>query len=190
MQDFYFGTPVVLLNTLMPDGRTNITPISSSWALGTTYVLGLGTANQGTANLMRSGEAVINIPDASLAANIERIAPTTGAVTVPSAKADRYCYEGDKWSVGGFTPARSLHVGPARISECPVQIEARLTDVVTVQEGAVAAHLRVLHTHAHRTLVIPGTHYIDLDRWRPLYYTFRHYYAQGDRVAVSFKAEQ
>lgn len=187
---FYFGTPVVLLTTLMPDGRSNITPISSAWALGSTYVVGLAADNQGTANLERTRDAVINLPDATLAADIERIAPTTGTEEVPAHKAARYRHEPDKWALGGFTPLPSTLVRPARISQCPVQIETEVTDIVKVQPGAVAVHLRVLETHVHERLVLPGTQHIDLDRWRPVYYTFRHYFAQGERVGVSFKAEQ
>lgn len=38
----YYGTPVILLNTLNEDGTVNISPISSSWALGDCIVLGVG----------------------------------------------------------------------------------------------------------------------------------------------------
>lgn len=187
----YFGTPVVLLSTAMPDGRSNLTPISSAWSLGDTYVLGLGAANQGAVNLQRTGEVVLNLPDAALAANVERIAATTGADVVPLHKADRYRTEHDKWALGGFTPRPSELVGPDRVAECPVQIEARLERTVTMNaEGAIAVHVEVARVHAHPSLVVPGTDHVDLDRWRPLYYTFRHYFAQGDRVGVSFKAEQ
>jgi flavin reductase (DIM6/NTAB) family NADH-FMN oxidoreductase RutF len=187
---FYFGTPVVLLSTLMPDGATNITPLSSAWALGATYVVGLGVDNQGTANLERTGEAVINLPDAGLTSKVERIAATTGSPDVPASKAERYRHEPDKWRLGGFSPLPSRRVRPARIAECPVQMEAELTDLVEIQPGSVAAHLRVVETHAHESLVLPGSQHIDLERWRPVYYTFRHYFAQGERVGVSFKAEQ
>lgn len=187
---YYFGTPVVLLTTLMPDGRTNITPMSSAWALGSTYVLGLGTHGQGARNVLRTGELVINLPDASLADRVERIAPTTAAWPVPEVKRDLYRHEQDKWRLAGLTPTPSDEVAPHRVAECPVQLEARVTDVVPFDEDAVAVHARVVHAHAHEDLVLAGTSYIDLDRWRPMYYTFRHYFAQGERLAVSFKAEQ
>jgi flavin reductase (DIM6/NTAB) family NADH-FMN oxidoreductase RutF len=180
----------VLLTTSMLDGRTNITPISSAWALGSTYVLGLGTDGQGARNLLRTGELVINLPDAGLAHAVERIAPTTGAAEVPPGKRDRYRHEPDKWRLAGLTPARSRYVAPDRVAECPVQLEARVTAVVPFEDDAVAVHATVLATHAHEGLVLDGTSYIDLERWRPLYYTFRHYFAQGERLAVSFKAEQ
>ena len=30
----YFGTPVIILSTLNEDGSTNLSPLSSAWALG------------------------------------------------------------------------------------------------------------------------------------------------------------
>lgn len=38
----YYGTPVILLNTLNEDDTVNISPISSSWALGEYIILGIG----------------------------------------------------------------------------------------------------------------------------------------------------
>lgn len=187
---FYFGTPVALVTTLNPDGSTNITPISSVWALGSTYVLGMSLDGQGGRNALRTLELVVNLPDASLAGAVERIAPTTGAREVPPHKQGRYRYEPDKWTLAGLTPVPGVEVAPARVAECPVQVEARVQDVLPVNDEAVAIHAAVVRTHAHCDLVLDGTSYIDLDRWRPLYYTFRHYFAQGERVGVSFKAEQ
>jgi flavin reductase (DIM6/NTAB) family NADH-FMN oxidoreductase RutF len=115
----------------------------------------------------------------------ERIAPTTGAAKVPPSKQDLYRQEADKWSLGGFTPTASVHVAPERIADCPIQVEARVRAINPTHGGAEA-----VATHAHEDLVIPGTSHIDLDRWHPLCYTFRHYFAQGDRVAVSHEAEQ
>lgn len=122
---YYFGTPVALITTLTSaDGSTNITPISSAWALDRTYALGVGRDSQAGRNLERCGELVINLPDAALVAAIERIAPTTGAKDIPAHKRGLYRHEPDKWSLGGFSPLGSERVQPARIAECPVQIEA------------------------------------------------------------------
>lgn len=187
---FYFGTPVVLISTTMPDGRTNLTPISSAWALGDRYVLGMVTWNQGTRNALRTGQLVINLPDVSLVDAIERMAPTTGAAPIPSIKRDRYRHERDKWRLADLTPAPSELVLPERVAECPVQLEAEVAGSMPITAEAIALSARVVRAHAHDAVVVPSTSYIDLDRWRPLYYTFRHYYAQGSRVGVNFKAEQ
>ena len=46
----YFGTPVALITTVNPDGSSNISPISSAWALGDRYMLGLGADGQAVAD--------------------------------------------------------------------------------------------------------------------------------------------
>ena len=186
----YFGTPVALVSTLNADGTTNLSPISSLFALGTTYALGLATDGHAVANLARRRELVINLPDADLVEAIERIAATTGASPVPIDKAPRYRHVQDKWRLGGLTRVPSATVGPDRVLECPVHLEARVVDITPFAEGTVLVQARVAKVHARADLVQPGTSYLDLARWRPLYYTFRHYFAQGEEVGVSFKAEQ
>ncbi len=190
---FYFGTPVALLTTHKPGDETaNITPMSSAWALGDTYVLGLGNEGQAMRNLRENGELVINLPDARLCESVERIAGTTGVAEVPPHKREKYRYEPDKWTLGGFTPRPSAIVRPPRIDECPVQMEARVTEMTPLDEegDATIVHARVLRTHVHETLAVPGTSHINLDTWKPIYYTFRHYFSQGERAGINFRAEQ
>jgi flavin reductase (DIM6/NTAB) family NADH-FMN oxidoreductase RutF len=49
----YFGTPVVLISTLNPDGRPNLAPMSSAWWLGHHAMLGLSASSMTTQNLLR-----------------------------------------------------------------------------------------------------------------------------------------
>ncbi len=70
----YFGTPVALIATVNPDGSSNISPISSAWALGDRYMLGLGAEGQAAANIERIGDLVINLPSADLVHTVEAIA--------------------------------------------------------------------------------------------------------------------
>lgn len=190
---FYFGTPVALISTLMPDCHTtNITPISSVWSLGDTYILGFGSEGQAVTNIQRVGELVINFPDASLVSKVEKIAPTTGALVVPTSKRERYRHEPNKWRLGNFTPLPSDLVRPDRIADCPIQIEAKALRLTPIDETGqtLIVHAKILRTHAHASVVKPESSHLDLNRWNPLYYTFRHYYAQGDRVGTNFRAEQ
>lgn len=82
----YYGTPVILLNTVNEDGTTNISPISSSWALGDCVVLGIGTGGKALENMERHPECVINVPGPSMWENVERLAPYTGKNPVPAEK--------------------------------------------------------------------------------------------------------
>jgi flavin reductase (DIM6/NTAB) family NADH-FMN oxidoreductase RutF len=53
---------VLLMTTLNDDGSSNISPLSSFWALGNRVVLGLGTQGQGYRNLQLRNECVLNFP--------------------------------------------------------------------------------------------------------------------------------
>lgn len=185
----YFGSLVVLLTTTNPDGSTNITPISSAWSLGDHYVLGLGVFNQGHANLMRTGEVVLNLPGAGLAGDIERIAMTTGMDPVPAPKSSLYRTVHDKWALTGWTGLPSAEVSPQRIAECPVQIEATLVQVLSLDTGLEAVQVRVRKVHARNDLVL-GTGRIDVRAWKPLFYTFRHYFGQGNHLGANSRAGQ
>ncbi len=77
---------MALITTLNPDGTPNISPMSSSFALGDRVVLGMAETGQGLDNLRRSGECVINLPGPALWRAVERLAPTTGRAEVPPDK--------------------------------------------------------------------------------------------------------
>jgi flavin reductase (DIM6/NTAB) family NADH-FMN oxidoreductase RutF len=52
----YVGTPAYLIATTDRDGRPNLAPASSYWALGRMLVLGIETDGQTSANLHAHGE--------------------------------------------------------------------------------------------------------------------------------------
>ncbi|QSQ12514.1 flavin reductase family protein [Myxococcus landrumensis] len=193
----YFGTPVALLSTVREDGSPNLTPFSSVWALDDRLVLGLGLMGQGLANLERTGEAVVNLPSAAQWPHVERIAPTTGRFPVPEEKrAMGYQHEPRKFERAGLTPLPSGTVAPPRVAECPLQFEAvllaahRSTPAPGEAESSFAmVELRVTRVHAHEDITVPGTHHIDVTRWQPLLYVFRHYVGTGPGLGRNFRAE-
>lgn len=195
----YFGTPVALVTTLDGDGVANITPMSSAWALGDRLVLGLSGESQGCINLVRSGEAVVNLPDPSLHDAVERIARTTGRNPVPDYKqAMGYRHEADKFDLAGFTRCPSRRIAPPRIAECPLQLETRLLHARGATPGPaddandpgfLVIELEVIEVHAHADVVLDGTQHVDTARWSPLLYVFRHYFGTGGRLGRNFRAE-
>jgi flavin reductase (DIM6/NTAB) family NADH-FMN oxidoreductase RutF len=194
----YFGTPVVLITTRNRDGSTNITPMSSAWALADRIVIGLAGGGQGLANLRREGECVLNFAGEDMHRGVERIAATTGSQPVPPWKqATGYRHEADKFALGGWHRVPSLTVQPPRIMECPLQMEALLTlDVRRPLEawhgdagGYAILKLEVLHVHAHENVTVAGTQHVDPQRYRPLFYLFRHYVGPGKPLGRTFKAE-
>ncbi|MGZ9719125.1 hypothetical protein [Rhizobium miluonense] len=79
----YVGTPVALITSINPDGTTNISPMSSAWALFDRMVLGLTSTSKGRENAMRERQLVLNFPSPDLWPKIEALAPTTGRNPVP-----------------------------------------------------------------------------------------------------------
>jgi flavin reductase (DIM6/NTAB) family NADH-FMN oxidoreductase RutF len=195
----YIGTPVVLITSLSPDGTTNISPISSVWALYDRVVLGLTSTSKGRENLLRERELVLNFPSPELWPNVEAIAPTTGRDPVPPHKEKiGYRFEADKFDVAGFTPQVADLVRPLRIAECPIQFEA---EVVAAHppgaewpserpESFSIVEAKVLRVHAHKDIVVAGTNHIDTSTWSPLFYVFRHYFGTGPDLGRTFKAER
>lgn len=187
----YFGTPVILLSTLNADGSPNLAPMSSAWALGYTVMHGLGTSGKTLENLYRERECVINLPDAGLWRHVERFAPLTGHDPVPEWKAAaQFRFEPQKFKAAGLTPQPSERVGPPRVRECPLQLEAQVIDVRPLADAdAAVVETKVVRVHAAPEIVIAGTNHVDPHRWAPLLYVFRHYVAAGERLGKTFRAE-
>lgn len=187
----YYGTPVLLLSTLNEDGSTNLSPLSSSWALGNCLVLGLGIQGKAYENLRRHPECVINLPDASMWRAVESLGRYTGTYPVPEEKRQiGYEFCSEKFEAAGLTAQDSLRVKPLRIAECPLQIEASVQHIRTPEHTPFMAVVEVksLEVHAHKKL-ISGLNKIDPAKWNPLIYNFRHYYGLGERQGENFRAE-
>lgn len=194
----YFGTPVVLITSLNPDGTTNISPMSSAWALGDRVVLGFSSASQGRENILRERQLVLNFPSSDLWPKVEAMARLTGRTPVPPHKQQiGYRFEEDKFAASGFTPQAAELVRPLRIAECPIQFEAELIASHNPgggrrqerPESFQIIEVKVLRVHAHENIVIPGTHHVDTAQWSPLLYVFRHYFGTGPDLGRTFKAE-
>ena len=181
----YFGTPVVLISTVNEDGSANLAPMSSAWWLGQRCVLGLSAVSKTTQNLIRNGECVLNLPSDAMAAQVDRIARTTGSDPVPEGKARRgYRFVQPKFEQAGLTPVGSLVVKAPRAAECPVQMEAVLEDThpIAAKDPAwrgrsLALHVAIRKVHASTDILMDGEpDRIDPDKWRPLIMSFQHYY--------------
>ena len=195
----YVGTPVALITTLNADGTPNISPMSSAWALGDRVVLGMSTGSQGSENAVREGECVINFAQASLWKQVDSLARTTGRNPVPGYKtAMGYYHEPRKFEAAGLTPVPSDLVRAPRIAECSLQCEARVvaahapgggTWTVGTQSPFAIIETSVVRVHAHEDVTMAGTDHIEVSRWQPLLYVFRHYVAAGQDLGRNFRAE-
>lgn len=173
----YFGTPVVLISTLNEDATANLAPMSSAWWLGHRCLLGLAGNSRTTENLLRTGECVLNLPDEELVHNVDRIARTTGSDPVPDAKLRRgYRHVRDKFAEAGLSPVASDLIGPPRVEQCPVQMEATLHATHPIgPEKALAFEVAIHRVHADEEILLEPDR-IDPDAWRPLIMSFQQFY--------------
>jgi flavin reductase (DIM6/NTAB) family NADH-FMN oxidoreductase RutF len=194
----YFGTPVVLVSSTNEDGSPNLAPISSAWWLGRSCLLGFGARSKTPANILRTGECVLNLPSVEQVAAVDRLARTTGSNPVPPHKqAMGYRFENDKFGIAGLNADASNEVAPPRVRECPVQLEARLERGHPLADSdpdlrgkLVAIEVKILKVHIDPALRMAGyTDRIDPDNWRPLMMSFCQFYGLGDRVHSSRLAE-
>jgi flavin reductase (DIM6/NTAB) family NADH-FMN oxidoreductase RutF len=180
----YAGTPVVLLATANADGSPNLAPASSYWALGQMLALGLETDGQTLTNLEARRQLTVNFPSPPLWPAVERIAQLTGRVEVPAAKAGRYTHHADKFAAARLTPQASDLVGPPRVAECLLQLEAEVRRITPGVTGEYAiAEAEVVRVHADRRIVGEGDH-IDPLAWQPIVYSFRHYFGIGEPLGA------
>jgi flavin reductase (DIM6/NTAB) family NADH-FMN oxidoreductase RutF len=187
----YLGTPVVLISTVNEDGSYNLAPMSSAFWLGWRGILGLAAQSKTPQNMRRTGQCVLNLPSADLAAAVNRLALTTGTDPVPPGKLARgYRYEKDKFGISGLTPVRAQTVAAPRVLECPVQLEAVVEASHGVAEDddklrgrVVTFEVRIQRVHIEESILLHGEpNRIDPDKWRPLIVSFQKFYglAEGE----------
>jgi flavin reductase (DIM6/NTAB) family NADH-FMN oxidoreductase RutF len=194
----YFGTPVVLVSSTNPDGTANLAPMSSAWWLGKSCMLGFGARSHTPANILRTGECVLNLPSVQQVAAVNRIARTTGSDPVPPHKqAMGYRHERDKFDVAQLTSLASDLVQPPRVAECPVQLEAVLEGTHPLADSdedrrgkLIALEVRIVRVHVDPRIRMAGhSDRIDPRKWRPLIMNFCEFFGLGDVVHHSTLAE-
>jgi flavin reductase (DIM6/NTAB) family NADH-FMN oxidoreductase RutF len=192
----YFGTPVALITSLNEDETTNLAPMSSFWALGWTLMLGLLDETKTAENLARHPECVVNLPSPDMWEQVEKLAPLTGKSPVPEIKAKQFRFEKDKFGAAGLRPIPGELVKPARVAECPIQMEARVIRLHRMEGqklnalgGGLAAEVEIVRVHAAEDF-LKGSNYIDPLKWSPLVYNFRHYFRLAEvELGKTFRAE-
>ena len=194
----YFGTPVVLVSSTNPDQTPNLAPMSSAWWLGKSCMLGFGARSQTPANILRTGECVLNLPSVDQVATVDRLARTTGANPVPPYKvAMGYRHEADKFGAAGFTMAPSELVRPPRVVECPVHLEAVLEGTHALAQSdeqrrgnLIALEVRIVRVHVQPGIRMTGhADRIDPRKWRPLIMNFCEFFGLGEIIHHSRLAQ-
>lgn len=188
---------MVLITTENEDGSFNIAPMSSAWWLGNRCMLGLATVSHTTRNLLRTKQCVLNLPSDDMRDYVNALARTTGTPNVATAepasglvffkKMNGYKSVHDKFEHAGLTPQGAECVRPARIAECPAQMEAELVGVHKMfqdldSDMTLALEVKVLRTHVHDNIRMAGhRNRIDPDLWRPMIMSFQELYGLGPK---------
>jgi flavin reductase (DIM6/NTAB) family NADH-FMN oxidoreductase RutF len=151
----YFGTPVVLLSTVNPDGNPN---------------------------LARTGEVAVALPAAGQVDAVNRLALATGRNPVPERQQRRgYTHVADKFGISGLTPVPADLIAPPLVADCPVVMECTVDAMHPEQERMPAVEVSVRRVHAWPDILAEGRpNRIDPDRWRPLIMSFQHFYGLAD----------
>jgi len=186
----YFGTPVVLISTLNEDGSANLAPMSSAWWLKKSCMLGLGMRGKTFENLQREKECVLNLPSSDLVSAVDRLALTTGKNPVPEYKVQMgFQYIADKFARADLTAVESQLVGPPRVLECPVQLEAVVENIHNFgspDSSLASIEVRIVRVYFdEKILNQEKRHYVDTDKWKPLIMSFCEFYGVGDKLHPS-----
>lgn len=160
-------------------------------------MLGLGIISQTTINLRRTRQCVINLPSDDMKDAVNALARTTGAANMVTAEPNTgylyfkrmngYNYVPDKFGHANLTPQASELVRPARIAECPAQMEAELVGVYEMFQdsdvkGFIALEVKVLRTHVEESIMMKGhKNRIDPDLWHPMVMSFQELYGLNPR---------
>jgi flavin reductase (DIM6/NTAB) family NADH-FMN oxidoreductase RutF len=99
-----------------------------------------------------------------------------------------YRYVADKFAHGGLTRQRAELVNVARVAECPIQLECRVSvarPFVGADIRATAFQVEVLRTHVDEDLLIVGTSHVDPLRWDPLIMKFTEFFGGGRNLRPS-----
>ena len=190
----YFGTPVVLVSTLNEDRSANLAPMSSAWWLGRSCMLGLDVTSKTTENLRRDRQCVLNLPSSDLVSAVDRLALLTGSRLVPEHKRRRgYRYEPEKFVTAELTTVCSDLVGPPRVAECSVQLEALVERIHPFGDqdlGVEAIEVRIVRVHVEENILVPGEqNYIAPEKWKPLIMNFCEFFGLSEKLHLSKLAQ-
>lgn len=190
----YFGTPVALITTENEDGTINVAPNSSLFWLGWSCMMGVDASSKTTANLLRTKQCVINLASFDMANDVNAISMLTGSEKVPlHKKLLGYRYAKNKLENTRLTLSGASKISPQRIDQCPIQMEASLTNHYPFAEGdfkmsvpAVTLELRVKLIHASDHILYESDqNKIDPLKWNPLIMSFRRFFGLSTCEATS-----
>jgi flavin reductase (DIM6/NTAB) family NADH-FMN oxidoreductase RutF len=141
---------IVLVTTVDPDGVVDLAPkswVSMAAFAGPVVGFGCSTTHRTARNVAATGEFVVNVPDAGLAARIWAMLGSHG---------------GERIERSGLTLAAASRVAPPVVLECRAQLECRHRQTVTFDGDEVFVFgtvLRVAVAEPAHTAATPADRY-------------------------------
>lgn len=142
-----------------------------------TIAMGLRESRNTLALIRKHRSFTVNVPPASLAAQVDFCGLASGAKT-------------DKFAAAGLTLEPSALVEAPMIAECPYNIECRVTEEVAVGSYRVVLG-EIVEVHAEiGVLADPEDTKVSIEALDPLVYIagVRAYHRVGEKVADAFSA--
>lgn len=165
-----YPLPVVLLTCQVEEGKSNI--ITLAW-------VGIVSSDppQLSASvrpsryshdiLEKAGYFVINVPSAAILKKVDQAGVTSGRSI-------------NKWKEIGFTPLPSSLAGAPLIKECPVNIECKTRQVLSL--GAHDMFIgKILAVHADRD-VLDAEGGVDFTKAQPVVFNHGEYWSLGQKI--------
>ena len=158
-----FPRPIALVSTWSANGVANCAPYSYFNAMCEDPMLVVlsfaersdGKPKHSLANLLRTGEFVVNLVDEQIANGMH-----ISSAEVPE--------EVSEFEQAGFTPAACAVVRHPRILEAPISFECRVFQRIEVGTLRDLILGEVIHVHVRDGLVDPQTKRVSEQRYRPV----------------------
>ena len=157
-----FPRPIALVSTRSENGVANCAPYSFFNAICEDPMLLIlsfsrrsdGKMKHTLANLLRTGEFVVNLVDEAIANGMH-------------VSADEIPEEESEFAAAGFTPAPCVEVKHPRIAEAPASFECRMLQHLELVRGRDFVFGEVLRVHVRDGLVDPASKRVSED-YRPV----------------------
>ncbi len=167
-----FPVPTVMVTCADADGKPNI--ITLAW-VGTVcsepphLTIAIRPSRHSHSVVKDAGEFVVNIPSEKLLEQTDLCGTVSGR-------------DVDKFQEAGFTAAPATQVKVPLIAECPVNIECRVKEVLSLGTHDVFV-AEVLATHVDDDCLTDKGR-IDVDKVRPIAYAQHEYWSLGERIGT------
>lgn len=165
-----YPAPVLLVSACLPGKPPNVLTVAWAGVLcSDPPTVGVSIRpNRYTYNMIReSGEFVVNVPSADILRQVDRCGVVSGR-------------DVNKFELTGLTPLPASKIGAPLIAECPVNLECRVTQVLSLGSHDLFVG-QVVATHLSEE-VLDGHGKIDASKASPLAYVGPNYFSLDSQI--------